>query len=575
MIRPEIARMNAWSQRWGFAVGLAAVFGTAIVVRLTGALRGSGLHGIGNYDDGVHFAAALGLVNGLLPYRDFLLLHPPGVVLVLAPFAALSWLIGEPDAMVVARLVWMVLGGLNAALCGVALRPIGVAAGLIGALFYALFQPAIYVEHTTLLEAPATTVLLLAIVLIRLLGSSPGVKPAHYLAAGFLIGLSPVLKIWGVVAVLVLVIAVRVRRGRRPAMTMLVGAVATCTAACLPFFLAAPGEMWRMIVVAQVGRRRVSDALPSRLNNVLGTREWVPPGQGPYWSAWLVAMSTVVILATVICLVRVELRVAAALLITHGILVLVAPMWFAHYAGLTAAPIALVIGGSVGVLLDWAAPRRWLQGLIAGLTVAGILLLALPLRHLDLGEGRFPARQLGAAVAEERGCVTTDWPMTLIQMDLLQRNIDRRCRFVVDLGGYSYYLTDSAYHDGSRRKNKDWQALALDYYRCGDAVLAVRFTTSSGFSPSTAREVRRWPVIVASHGYVIRRPGPSAGSPRSVSPSWRRTAARAGRWRPRLRTRSPAGAARVAAVRHPTGSPPRHRCRAGPGRRGPRRSRWR
>ena len=58
---------------------------------------------MGNYDDGVHFAAALGLVNGLLPYRDFLLLHPPGVVLALAPFAALSWLIGEPDAMAVSR----------------------------------------------------------------------------------------------------------------------------------------------------------------------------------------------------------------------------------------------------------------------------------------------------------------------------------------------------------------------------------------------------------------------------------------------------------------------------------------
>jgi hypothetical protein len=44
-----------------------------------GARRG--LTGFTNYDDGVNFGGALGLVHGELPYRDFLWLHPPGIEL--------------------------------------------------------------------------------------------------------------------------------------------------------------------------------------------------------------------------------------------------------------------------------------------------------------------------------------------------------------------------------------------------------------------------------------------------------------------------------------------------------------
>ena len=190
---------------WWFGCALAGIFALAVTVRLTGVLRAAGLYGLGNYDDGVHFAAGLGLVNGLLPYRDFLLLHPPGVVLAMAPFAASSWLIGEPDAMAVARVSWILLGGVNAILCGLVLRPLSRVAGLLAALFYALSIGAVYGEHTTLLEAPATTVLLLGLVITRLPGPGDGIHTRHYALAGLLLGLSPVLKIWGVVAVLVVV----------------------------------------------------------------------------------------------------------------------------------------------------------------------------------------------------------------------------------------------------------------------------------------------------------------------------------------------------------------------------------
>ena len=213
--------------------------------------------------------------------------------------------------------------------------------------------------------------------------------------------------------------------------------------------------------------------------------------------------------ATLLCLVRAGFRVIAALMISHAVLVMITPLWFLHYAGLTAAPMALTFGGGLAVLFVWARPVRWLPPTLVAIAVAAILVLAYPMRDVQLGKREFPAAQLGAASARwVGGCITTDWPMTLIQMDLLQSNIDHGCRFVVDLGGYSYYLVDSPYHQESRRKNKDWQALALDYYRSGNAVIPVRFSTASGFSEATARTVDEWPVIAEADGYADRRPEP-------------------------------------------------------------------
>jgi hypothetical protein len=67
---------TAYGQHWLWAIALGAI---AFAVRLIPVLRGGGLFGFGNYDDGVYYAAATGLVHGRLPYQDFLLLHPPGM----------------------------------------------------------------------------------------------------------------------------------------------------------------------------------------------------------------------------------------------------------------------------------------------------------------------------------------------------------------------------------------------------------------------------------------------------------------------------------------------------------------
>ena len=54
----------------------------ALAVRRVPVLRGGGLFGTMAYDDGVYFGSAIALLDGRVPYRDFLLLHPPGILVV-------------------------------------------------------------------------------------------------------------------------------------------------------------------------------------------------------------------------------------------------------------------------------------------------------------------------------------------------------------------------------------------------------------------------------------------------------------------------------------------------------------
>ena len=101
----------------------------------------------------------------------------------------------------------MLFGVASAVLVCLILRPLGLIAAAAGGLFYAVFYPAVYAEHTTLLEAPGNTALLVEIWLLnRARGSGPGRHVQRLLVvAGALLGLSAGLKIWGVVVIVLVV----------------------------------------------------------------------------------------------------------------------------------------------------------------------------------------------------------------------------------------------------------------------------------------------------------------------------------------------------------------------------------
>lgn len=62
----------------------------ALALRLYQLSRPGYLLGVSEYDDGPYFGSALRLLNGAIPYRDFVIVHPPGITLLMLPAALLA-----------------------------------------------------------------------------------------------------------------------------------------------------------------------------------------------------------------------------------------------------------------------------------------------------------------------------------------------------------------------------------------------------------------------------------------------------------------------------------------------------
>jgi len=497
MTEPESSLPNSTVAAPLPEVALALLIGTvAYLARLVPVVRGAGLRGMNSYDSAVYYAAAAGLAHGLLPYRDFLFLHPPGIVVALVPLAALGGVIGDPYGMEVATLAWFGIGALNAVLVSRILRPLGVLAALVGGLFYAVFYPAVFIERSTLLEAPAATVTLVALLLLTRAPKVGPIAPGVVLVAGALLGVSAGIKIWGVVVVVAVLGWTWITHGARRGLLLLAGAGVGATIICLPFFVSAPGSMWRMVVIDQLGRPRSRLGLGQRLTDMAGLTTL---------HAGLVAVAAALAVAVAGCVLAVRCsqgRLAVVVLVASSALLLSTPPWFIHYAGLIAAPAAIMVGAATRTLIG-AARSTQARGLIGSILVVGLAVVAVPILSASFGRP-FPAAPIAKVAAPLGGCVTTDDPTTLIQTDLLQRNFQHGCRLVVDLGGYSYDI-----HPGMvvpRSHNKPWQRFAIDYLRSGSAVIMMRFSRGVGFSAHSALVVQGWPVLLRTGHVVLKSP---------------------------------------------------------------------
>jgi alpha-1,2-mannosyltransferase len=495
------ARAQPANRHWPWVIAVAAI---AFVIRLVPVLRGGGLFGLGNYDDGVYYAAGTGIAHGLLPYRDFLFLHPPGVPLLLTPFALIAQLTTDSYGFAFARVAWMLLGALNAVLIWRILRPIGLVAAVFGALSYAVFYPAVYADKSTLLESPATTALLLAIILLEPLGKAGSLSRNKALAAGALLGLTIGIKAWGIITVLIVLGWLLLSRRFRVALHVTIGAAAIAGLICLPFFAAAPTAMWNQIVRDQAIRQaNDGPAILTRLSDIAGLG--ISSGD-PHVVITVVAAAALLCCAVLAWSYQ-ETQLATLLVLGQGASLLIAPIWFPHYASFTAAPIALTVGAAIGRLITvvGAKPARIAVGVILA---CALLVYSSGWSDIRFGH-RFPDR-FTSVTTPASGCVTADDPVTLIETNTLSRNLSRGCALVVDLGGHSHDMAaDMAATSGvlvSRIKNEPFQRFALGYLSSGSVTILVRFSRGQGFSAQTAAVLDQWPLLARSGRYQIRQP---------------------------------------------------------------------
>jgi len=195
-----------------------------------------------DYDEGVDYSIAALCVRGVLPYRDAVFVHPPGLIYALLPVA---WL--PPDwGWMAARLGMTALGAVNIwLLARLSARSLGTSAGYLTALCYAIYPEAASTERRILLEPVLSFCVL-------------GFLSTRSWKAVWWGGCALCVKLWGA---LWLFSSLPRLRG----WAVLAGVLGILL--CLPLVLPAPAEFYRDVFYFQMHR-------PSHGSDSVFTRLW-------------------------------------------------------------------------------------------------------------------------------------------------------------------------------------------------------------------------------------------------------------------------------------------------------------
>jgi alpha-1,2-mannosyltransferase len=407
-------------------------------------LRFGYAHGVVGYDDGVYLGSALELVDGRLPYRDFVLVHPPGITVLLLPLAGLGKVIGTAQAMGLAKVATGLAGAAAVPVMARIVWHRGLLAVVIAAGVVAVHDDAVAAAYGLLLEPWLVLCCLLAVMLTF---TGDGLATGRRLRwGGVLFGLACAIKIWAFVPLLV--VAVLCGRGR---WRRYVGAAAAAfVVISAPFAAAAPAAFVREVFVDQLVRGSTQRANASvRIVHLFAVAP--PNGEMPGHPALLVAVGLLV--AAVLAVLAAQLlrhraplpRFAAAATVLVIAMFFVPSDFFWHYAAFAAPFLGLVIALSV--------PRLTVVGSL--LAVVGLVALTWTTVHRDARPYRLhdDAQQV-AAVVPVGACVVTEMTSATIADDRFFAD-DPHCPALIDSFGtalvYGHGRTDAGLRSAGLR----------------------------------------------------------------------------------------------------------------------------
>ena len=194
-------------------VGAVIVAATLLALGLRGfqIFRPGHLLGVGDYDDGADFGSALRLIHGVLPYRDFIIVQPPGIMLLMIPAAALSPLTGTAWAIAVGRILTVAASAAAVVLGGLLVRHRGVFATIVTCGVIAIYPGSVQAAHTVMLE-PWLTVFCLAGAVAVFDGDRLAGSGRRLAWGGAALGFAGAVKVWAIIPVAVIVGPVPARR---------------------------------------------------------------------------------------------------------------------------------------------------------------------------------------------------------------------------------------------------------------------------------------------------------------------------------------------------------------------------
>jgi hypothetical protein len=428
-VRGRRARLSAY----------AGIFTLAFLARLVIALAGGRLFTVGStYDEWVHYGAAKTALSGQMPYSDFTLLHPPGIVLVLRPLAWMGGWWGDRTAIIAGRVGVMAVTSLTAVGIAWAARRLGLVASLAAGVFAAIWRPEAVTGGQLQLEPFLNAALIGAVLLADLMLQKDRRRWAVPIAIGLLLGLALSIKLVAAGPLVVVIAFLWMATGVRVAATTAGAAALAWAALVAPFALNAPSAAFNQIVGAQLSRPVGEVALRHRF-----PLSALPDGLA---IPLIVAVGALTLLALGAWAVRsrpdVPMGLAwAAFGVAGAMEILIAAKHYLDYDTLLTGPIAYALGAFAVWFLRRPRGRvRWPM-IAAGVAVVGMICVmraptVLP-RDVLPEPGRPTLGELSALRAATAGaqCVGAVRLDLTAMSDTLTRNLDRGCPVTVDRSG--------------------------------------------------------------------------------------------------------------------------------------------
>jgi hypothetical protein len=495
----------------GFVTIAATVL--ALGVRLFTLSRPGFLTQSTEYDDGVYLGAAIRLTQGVMPYKDFAFVQPPGILLLMSPVALFARVTSTVDGLALARVLTVLASVACVPLAGNLVRFRGTLVTALTCFILAVYPSDIATAHTLLLEPWMNLLVLIAANLAFSRGRlSPSVGRLAW--AGVVIGLAGAVKFWsGAPAVVLLVIVALACRSAakngaakngaaedgesgawRRLVAYLSGLAAAFVIPLLPFAAAAPRAFYRSTIVYQAARVGTYTPLSLRLAHITGVIDLLD-----YWGRITLTAGSKSVFGQAVDADTTPTTPHVLPFVASGLLVLIVAAgyiiarrtmaqaeWFAlatcaaalaailiysaffyHYPAFPGPWLAIVAAVSLGTLIErgattWSGvPVRQLAAGAIGLVLAFACVLQLSeVSGLATPTG---ANQVSSLIPAE-ACVVTDETALVISANRFEAT-KPGCPVVVDSLATTLVLTHGQSVQGGADHNKKaiaaWKAILL------------------------------------------------------------------------------------------------------------------
>jgi Glycosyltransferase family 87 len=439
-------------RRWRLSVNSVIIVATAVAIglRLYELSRPGYLFSVTEYDDGTDFGSAIRLIHGAMPYRDFVMVQPPGITLLMAPVALATKALSTATAMATGRVLTSLASAAAVLLAGLLTRHRGMFAVVVSCGVLAVYPDSALAARTVLLEPWLVLFCLLGA--LAVFDGDRFAGDRRLLLGGLAFGFAGAVKVWAILPVVVIV-ALLARKPRRAALYG-AGVVAGFGLPVLPFILAAPANFYRDVITAQVVRSDVTRVpVGFRLQNMLGLTHVSQLATVPL----VIIGAAVVVLIAAVTVAGSRLAHAGpppldwfatiSCLLIVGAFLLPAD-FYDHYSAFLAPFLALSIALPVSRLLDALAPsrrrvavltRRYALPAAAAIVLAFVGLQAAGQSHLGAAFSMGELRDIQRLIP--RGsCVVTDQVSYTIEINRFV-STNPRCSIMVDGVGSDYALS--------------------------------------------------------------------------------------------------------------------------------------